>query len=153
MKISDLFEVTRGKRIVKNKDYFDTKNDNYIFPVITSRTTNNSIDGFYNKYNCDGQYIVCGGEASGMYSTFHSGKFWVMDRSRILKPKFILNKYRTFYFIPLLNANMDKFSYGLSANPDKIENINILIPVDKNNNIDFNYIEEYIKSLPYSKYL
>lgn len=145
--------MTRGSRIVKNVDYFDEQNNINIFPVITSRTTNNGIDGYYYKYNCEGKCLVCCGDASGMYTTYHHDKIWVMDSSRILKPKFVLNKYLAFYFISLFNANMFRFSYGIKANPDKIAKINILVPFDERNNIDFNYIEEYIKSLPYSKYL
>ena len=73
---------------------------------------------------------------------------------RILKPKYnFLNKYVAFFLIPLLNANMIKFSYGLKAKPKDIKKINIKLPVDKYGNPDWKFMEDYIKSLPYSKYL
>lgn len=105
---------------------------------------NNGIDGYYNKYNFDGNCIISCGEVSGMYSTFHSGKIWALDTTRILKPKFALTENIALFLIPLLNANMVKFSYGLKAKPNDIENLKILLPF-KNNKIDFEYMETFIR--------
>ena len=65
-KISDLFEIKRGKRIVKNIDYFTEKIGENTFPVITAKTSDNGIDGYYDKFNCNGNVIVCAGEANGL---------------------------------------------------------------------------------------
>lgn len=115
---------------------------------------NNGIDGYYKKFNCKKNVICSGGDASGMYSTYQKENCWVLDSSRILEPKFEnFNKYIAFFFITLFNKNMIKFSYGQKANPKKIENIIIKLPVDNKGNPDWEYMENYIKSLPYSKYL
>ena len=65
-KIGDLFEVSRGKRIVRNRDYISEKDEINIYPVITPTLHNNGIDGYYNKCNCAGNVIVVGGDVSGM---------------------------------------------------------------------------------------
>ena len=153
-KIDSFFDVFRGKRIVKEIDYSSKKNNKNIYPVITATTQKNGIDGYYKNFNSQGSVIISCGEVSGMYSTFHDKKIWVLDTMRILKPKYnFLNKYVAFFLIPLLNANMIKFSYGLKAKPKDIKKINIKLPVDKYGNPDWKFMEDYIKSLPYSKYL
>lgn len=149
--IGDLFDVKRGKRIVKDRDYSDKKTVDNIYGVVTSRTTNNSVDGYYKDFNCPANSIVCGGEACGMFATYQHEKCWVMDRSRIFTPKgeVTINKYNAMYIITLLKKNMYKFSYGRSANPEEILKINICLPIDNDGSIDWQYMEDYIKSLPY----
>ena len=144
-KIGELFEVSRGKRIVRDIDYFKDKTNEFNIPVITSTTLNNSVDGYYNKYNCEGNVICCGGEASGMFSTYQEEKCWVMDRSRILNPKFKMSKNIALFLVSILNLNQYKFSYGRSANPEDINDIIITLPIDNNNNINFKYMEDFIR--------
>ena len=153
-KIGNLFEVIRGKRIVKNRDYIEESDQDNIYPVITTKTTNNAIDGYYNKYNCEGNVICANGEVSGMLSTYQNSKCWVLDTSRILKPKFNdLNKYNALFLIPLLNKYNAMFDFINKAKPSDIENLIIKLPVIDNGSPDWEYMEQYIKSLPYSKYL
>lgn len=153
-KIGDFFQISRGKRIVKHRDYLDVKDKNNIYPVITTKTANNAIDGYYSKYNCQGNVIISGGEASGMNSTYQINKCWILDRARIILPKHdFLNKYVAMFLITIFNKNTIKFSYGNSANPNDIENLIIKLPIDKNGEPDWKYMENYIKSLMYSKYL
>ena len=52
-RIGDYFEVKRGKRIVKDVDYIEEKDDDYQFPVVTASATNNSISGYYRFHNCE----------------------------------------------------------------------------------------------------
>lgn len=153
-KISDYFDVKRGSRIVKNRDYLEIKNNEYKYNVITSTTVNNSVDGYFNKYNCLGNVITCGGEATGMFSTYQKDKCWVMDRSRILEPKFLkFNKHIGLFLITIFNLYQVKYSYGKSANPNDILNTIIKLPIDKDGIPDWKYMENYIKQLPYSKFI
>ncbi|MDR2046944.1 MAG: restriction endonuclease subunit S [Clostridiales bacterium] len=150
--VGDLFKVVRGKRIVKDVDFFNELSGEYCIPVITPTTKNNSIDGFYHDYNCAGNSVVCGGEAAGMFATYQKDNCWVMDRSRIFQPKnnTIINKYTSMFLLTLFNFNHYLFSYGRSANPNIIENIIIKLPVTDNDTPDWQYMENYIKSLPYA---
>lgn len=147
-KIGDLFSVKRGKRIVRNVDYLIERTDEYIFPVITSTTKNNGVDGFYHSTNCKGNSLVCGGEASGMFTTYQSEECWVMDRARIFKPKdgVKMNKNIGLYLATVFNLNQYRYSYGRSANPSEIERLTILLP-EKNGIPDYTYMENYIDNL------
>ena len=140
-----MFDVQRGKRIVRNRDYIDEMDSTNIYPVITAKTTNNGVDGYYSKYNCEGNVICSGGEATGMISFYQKDKCWVMDRSRILKPKFLLNKFVALFIVPQLNKFNEYFGYDNSANPDDIKKLSINLPVDKSGNPNWKYMEEFIK--------
>lgn len=148
--IGDFFDVFRGKRIVKDVDFLREKNDEYFYPVVTAATTNNSIDGYYNKSNCPGNSIVCGGEAGGFFSTYQEEDCWVMDRSRIFKPKDnidgIINKYIAFFLVTIFKKEMFKYSYGRSANPSHIINTIIKLP-SSGDSPDWEFMEDYIKEI------
>lgn len=147
-KIGDFFSVKRGKRIVRDVDYFVSKTSEYKYPVITSTTTNNGVDGYYTESNCPKNTLVCGGEASGMFTTYQEEECWVMDRARILTPKINvpMNKYIGLFMATILKQNQYKYCYGRSANPNDIENLIVQLPA-KNNYPDFDYMEKYIKDL------
>lgn len=152
--IGDLFNIKRGKRIVKNIDFFNYKVRDYIYPVVTASTLNNSIDGYYNNYNCIENTIVCGGEASGFFATYQDEKCWVMDRSRIFVPKEnikkYINKYTAIFLVTIFKKEMFKYSYGRSANPKHIANTIIKLPTDKNGNPNWNYMKNFIKNISFS---
>lgn len=149
-RIGDFFEVKRGKRIVKDVDFLREKTDDYTYPVVTAATTNNSIDGYYNKHNCPKNSIVCGGEAGGFFATYQEEECWVMDRSRIFTPKMCIknkiNKFTAFFLITIFKKEMFKYSYGRSANPTHIENTIVKLPVN-DNDIDWEFMENYMKEI------
>lgn len=149
-KVGDLFTIKRGDRIVHNEDYFDEQNDEYKYPVITTTTMNNGVDGFYNDTNCDGNCIVSAGEASGMFSTYQESPFWALDTVRIYTPVgFSMNKYIGMFLVTLLTYNMYRFSYGRKAKPDNMYSLDIKLPIAENGDPDWAFMENYIKSLPY----
>lgn len=149
-KVGSLFKIKRGDRIVHNEDYFDEQNDEYKYPVITTTTMNNGVDGFYNDTNCDGNCIVSAGEASGMFSTYQESPFWALDTVRIYTPiGFSMNKYIGMFLITLLTYNMYRFSYGRKAKPDNMYSLDIKLPITENGDPDWEFMENYIKSLPY----
>jgi type I restriction enzyme M protein len=151
-RIGEFFNITRGKRIVRGVDYRDKRTDEYQFPVITATTQNNGVDGYYSTTNCNGNLLVSGGEASGMFTTYHADSCWIMDRVRMIVPKqnTPLNKYIGLFLATLMSMNQYKYSYGRSANPADIANLIIKLPITPNNTPDWQYMEDYIKQLPYS---
>ena len=147
--IGEFFTVTRGKRIVRGRDYFSTSSDEYCYSVITSKTQNNGVDGYYHSYNCPGNTIVCGGEANGMFTTYQPDKCWVMDRARIFTPKknTVINKFTGLFLATIFNQNQYKYSYGRTPNPKGIEKTVIKLPVNHHGSPDWLCMEQYIKSL------
>lgn len=58
------------------------------------------------------------------------------------------NVYNLMFISTIINSEQFKFNYGRNAT-DKIPNIEIKLPSDNNGNPDWQYMENYIKSLPY----
>ncbi|EIW9953382.1 restriction endonuclease subunit S [Campylobacter upsaliensis] len=151
--LKEIFNINRGKRLVKDEDYFDDKDEIYKFPVITAKTTDNGVDGYYNESNCNGNCIIACGEASGMYSTYQKEPCWVMDTARIFsfKENMAIEFTPTLglFFATLLTYNMYRFSYGRKAKPSNMNTIIIKLPINHKGELDFDFMENYIKSLPY----
>lgn len=149
-KVGELFDIVRGDRIVKDIDYVDIKDQTNCFPVITTTSVNNGVDGYYSKSNCCGQCLISAGEASGMYTTYQESPCWALDTVRIYTPKgFVMNKYIAMFFIALLNMEMPKFSYGRKAKPSNMCTLVLRLPITQTGDPDWQFMEGYIKSLPY----
>mgnify|MGYP000994644522 CR=1 FL=1 len=153
-RIGDYFKVIRGKRIVKNVDYVEKKDEEYRFPVVTASSTNNSISGYYHSFNCAANSIVSCGEVSGFFSTYQEEKCWVLDTNRIFIPKkekgFELNKYSALFLITILKKEMFKFSYGRKARPHHIVNTIIKLPSASDGTPNWEYMETFVKKLQFS---
>lgn len=68
---------------------------------------------------------------------------------RILTPKFDLNKYTALFLTAILKLEKFKFNYSRKMGTDRLKKIKIKLP-SKNNKPDWGFMENYIKSLPYS---
>ncbi len=66
----------------------------------------------------------------------------------ILKSKY-LNKYNWLFIVSLIKHNNKRYSYWYKTSKDKINDMIIKLPVDKNWNPDREFMENYIKNLPY----
>ncbi|WP_083848785.1 restriction endonuclease subunit S [Vaccinium witches'-broom phytoplasma] len=63
-----------------------------------------------------------------------------------------LNIYSAFFIITIIEKKKKyRFSYGRKWNNEKIRNSRIKLPIDKTGNPDWQFMENYIKSLPYGK--
>lgn len=60
-----------------------------------------------------------------------------------------LNEKTALYIVTILNNEQFKYSYGRAFLMDRIKDTIIKLPVNENDNPDWNYMENYIKSLPY----
>ena len=63
------------------------------------------------------------------------------------------NIYSCIFIATLLKKLIIKFAYGRQVRLKRLESEKVLLPVDNDNNIDWKYMESYIKSLPYSSNL
>lgn len=71
----------------------------------------------------------------------------------VLIPKFELNKSIAMFLTTLINANKFKYSYGRVIGITRLKEEILSLPVTKENQPNWELMENYINSLPYSKYL
>lgn len=144
--VSDLFDVFGTKTTPKRKleEIGIGK-----FPYVTTQSTNNGVEGFYNFYTEVGNVMVIDSAVAG-FCSYQSENFSASDHVEKLTPKFKLNKYIGLFLQTIMNLEQFRYSYGKKFNQIKIRATKIKLPIDKNGSPDWQFMEDYIKSLPYS---
>ncbi len=106
------------------------------------------------KYVTKGNCIVFIGDGQGSvgYSTYQ-GEDFIGSTTLSMGRNKSLNKYNALFVVPLLDKERFKYSFGRKWNGEKLKNTKVLLPTDTTGNPDWQFMEEYIKSLPYSSSL
>lgn len=155
--IGKLFKVTLGSPVhsIEIEEIVAEKSNKNI-PYVTRTATNNGVELFIennvlieekiNLANC----ITVGAE--GFKAFFQPLNFINGNKINIIRHN-KLNKYVALFISTLLNLEIEKkFNYGRGATKERISQLSIKLP-SKNGNPDFDFMENYIKSLSYSSSL
>ena len=141
-KISDLFECSTTPAVIETQSGS--------IPYVTRTSTNNGVDSFIsevskkiNKNNC----ITIGAE--GRFAFYQSKPFISGVKIYTLRNE-SLNKYNALFISTILNKEVYRYCYGRARILDKIKEERIKLPVNSQGNPDWQFMENYIKSLPYS---
>lgn len=121
------------------------------YPFVTTQATNNGVEGFYDHYTEIGNTLVIDSAVLG-YCTYQSENFSASDHVEKLIPNFNMNKYNALFLTAILNREQYRYNYGRKASQERIKARGILLP-SKNNQPDWQFMENYVKSLPYSSSL
>lgn len=149
--INDYFKVI-GSKTTKLK----TLNDDYgfgIYPYVTTQATNNGVAGYYDYFTEQGNILVADSAVAGFVS-YQPNNFTASDHVEKLLPKFNMNKYIAMFLVTILNYENYRYAYGRKFNQGNIRKTFIKLPAKLNKNStyepDWQYMEDYIKSLPYA---
>ena len=141
-KISDLFKCSTTPTVIEIQPGK--------VPYVTRTSTNNGVDSFVseiskklNKGNC----ITIGAE--GRVAFYQSDSFISGVKIYTLRSIY-LNKYNGLFISTILNKEIYRYCYGRARILDKIKEEFIKLPADSQGNPDWQFMENYIKSLPYS---
>ena len=66
------------------------------------------------------------------------------------KDNWTLNKYIALFIITIIKANRYRFGYGRKWTLEKMKDTLIKLPGKADGTPDFEYMEQYIRSFPYS---
>lgn len=146
--LKKLFKITGSKTTPKQELEEIGKG---LFPNVTTQATNNGVDAFYDTYTEDGNVLTVDSAVLG-YCSFQPIRFSASDHVEKLIPKFDMNNYVAMFLVTILNMEKYRYNYGRKASQTRLKEISIKLP-EKNGNPDFLFMENYIKSLPYSKSL
>lgn len=146
---NELFDIERG-RGTRIKDL----EENGDIPFITSIDQNNGLAGFTNTEPVhNGNVIGVNRNGSVGEAFYQPTPFCSTEDVHIFNPKFELNPYIAMFLVTLIRKEKYRFSYGRKWGIGRMQESKIKLPVDENNNPDWNFMENYIKSLPYSSKL
>lgn len=142
-----LFEIKSNPQLNKEKFNFMIKG----YPYFTRTAANNGILG-YVSYLDESHKIRGNSLAIGMIEMrFHymENDFYAGQFTKTAFPKFIgFNKYIALYFIALFGKYQPVFQGILVRDFESIfNNVEVLLPITPNGEIDFAYMEGYIREL------
>lgn len=145
-KIDKLFNI-KGYGSISAADI--EKKGNGEFPYITRTSKNNGVIGYYDYKTAPGNSLTIETTLTGL-CFYQAEEFSTGDHIMVLTPinGTILNKYTAMYIKTVWRKNAYKYSYGRPAIKENIENTYLKLP-SKNGEPDWEYMEEYIKYLPY----
>ncbi len=111
----------------------------------------NGNEQFISKGNCI-VFIQLGAGSAG-YTTYQEKDFIGMNGKTSCGYNNQINKYNGLFLVTILDQERPKYSFGRSWTGDRLTSTKVKLPVDKNGNPDWQFMESYIKSLPYSSNL
>lgn len=140
-KITDIFKIKRGKRL-KEED----REPGDIRYYSASQNNNGLTDRISNPLFIEKNALI--------YTTFGDcfyidGKFTASDEISIMKND-KMNKYSALFIATIFRKNKFKYQFGRKAFFNKYKDEYIMLPSYGNGEINWKYMEEYIKKLPYS---
>lgn len=145
-----LFTIKPGKRLTKSEQH---EGETFF---IGATKFNNGLTGYIDAEPL--YYEPCitvnynGSVAEAFYQEV---PFWNSDDVKVWIPNFQFNKYIAFFLITIIRQQQQHYSYGIKWNQTKMEKTKIKLPFcigkDGEKIPDWNYMEKFIKSLPFSK--
>ena len=148
-RVGDLFDMVRGHTLTsENKEDYAGH-----IPCINGTSENNGVQYYlsdeiaekgFQKFPAPAITIVRVGEGGKTF--VQTEDFFVADNAFALLPRSSLNQYHLLFLSSVLDLNRIKYSYGRTVTSDYIET-NIKLPVDCSGNPDWQFMEDYMKSL------
>jgi len=141
-----LFRIEKGKRLTK-ADMIDGD-----IPYIGAIDSNNGVSAFIanDKFLHSPNTITVSYNGSIAEAFYQNKEYWATDDVNVLYPLFSLNKYIAMFLTTILHNEKYRFNYGRKWKKELMEISKIMLPIDSSGNPDWQFMEDYIKSLPYS---
>lgn len=140
-----VFEYKRGKR------YKKADHRNGTIAYISSTAFNNGIDAFVNPPNYMKIYknkITLANSGSVGSCFYHSYDFVSSDHCMIIWIKNKeLNKYIALFLSTILKTLGDRYGFDKEINKDRLLAEEISLPINKNNEIDYEFMQIFIKTI------
>lgn len=161
-RIGDVFEKLPFKKCPKDKNVSKHRSNDYCVPLVYAKSGDNGImyyakPGNYTTYSNVISIIYNGAIAAGLVYA-HEEPTGILAESYFIRVKKNIHKSVPFnanlYLKTVLQKGIfEKYSRdNLATWNGKVENDYILLPIDHNGKIDFNYMNQYICNIK-KKYL
>jgi type I restriction enzyme M protein len=147
---NEIFWFKRGKRL-RTQDQIAGE-----VTYISSTKENNGIDGYITPPNNMTIYknaITLNNSGSIGYCFYHTYNFVASDHCTIIKIKdknIILSNYIFTFLKPIIESMRPKYGFAREISDDRLNNEIIKLPIIKKDVPHWEFMEMYIKSLPYS---
>ena len=144
--LHELFEIRKGKRLTKANMTTGTT------PFIGAIDSNNGLTAYIGKPPIhDADVITVNYNGNGVAEAFFQTKpFWCSDDVNVLYPKFDITPHIAMFICTIIRMEKYRFNYGRKWHMERMRTSTIKLPITNNGEPDWKYMENYIKSLPFS---
>lgn len=146
-----LFTIEKGKETIVNLLENPTGH-----PLIGASKYNNGYIGTYEGYKklFKGNTLTVSSNGTVGKAFYQEDDFIATGDINILSLKnHKLNKYIASFLCTIIEQESFRYNWGRKWGKERMEKSKIKLPIDSKGNPDFNFMEKYIKSLPYSNKL
>ena len=145
-RLDELFELKKGKRLTKANMISGE------IPFIGAIDKDNGYRQFIGQKPIhEGNTITVNYNGSVAESFYQPDPFWASDDVNVLYAKFDMNQYIGLFIASLIMVEKYRFNYGRKWHLERMSSSEIYLPTKKDNSPDFKFMENYIKTLDYSK--
>ena len=144
-RLDELFLIKKGKRLTSAEQMEGNT------PYIGAIDSNNGVANYIGQ-----SPIHCGNTISLSYNGsvgecfYQSKPFWATDDVNVLYPKFKrFNKYIALFICTIIKREKYRYSYGRKWILENMNSTVIKLPKGKNGQPNWDFMEDYIKCLPY----
>ncbi len=125
-------------------------------PLVSAKKGDNGYKGFakqLNKKIFSNNTLTLNNDGDGGAGiSFYQPCNYLLDSHvTALHPKTSLGRFALLYISRCITAQRDKFGHGYSINNQRLKVFKIMLPIDKQGNPDYAYMENYMKRLEYEK--
>lgn len=145
--MEELFEIKKGKRLTKaNMVSGHTR-------FIGAIDSNNGLREHIGQEAIHAaNTITVNYNGNGVAEAFYQEKpYWCSDDVNVLYPKFTLNKYVAMFICTVIRMEKYRFSYGRKWHVERMNRTEIKLPAINERELDLEFMENYIKTLNFSK--
>ena len=149
-RIADLFNV-----VLSSGDIKLSKIEPGDVKLVSSGKTNNGLVGFIDSEG-DGEAEIFNGNCLtvDMFGNafYQPDSFYSVSHGRvnILQSNFDLTSNIGLFIATVIKKEQYKYDYGRGVYSSVISDMNVYLPIDGDGKPDWNWIESFMKSLPYS---
>ncbi len=147
--VSDLFDITASR-----DELMDDLNIGGSTPYVTSSDSHNGVTNYVIEEATNPANTITANRGGSVGYFFYQSipyKATPVD-VRIMNPKFQMNSYVGLFLKTVLQLEKARYNYSRKMGTDRLNQMRIKLP-EKNGQPDWLFMENYIKSLPYSSAL
>lgn len=139
----ELFEIKRGS---ENK----IPDNSGSVPFVSATEKNNGILDYIDAETLEAPNQITVSNDGSIGETFFQEEEFIASIAVTILSNPHLNKYNAMFINTLIRKEKYRFSYGRKWGLEKMKKSIIKLPVDDEGNPDWQFMEDYIKSLPFS---
>lgn len=142
----EAFFIEDVAEIISGRDIYEKERLNGLVPYITATANNNGIGYFVANTNetLESGCLSVNRNGSVGYCFYHPYKALFGNDTRKLRPK-MNNRYISLFISICITKQREKYGYGYKMGTGRLKRQRILLPVDANNNPDWQFMEDYMK--------